>query len=80
MCLILYVFLWHGHKNENNVFCLVDPVYDIDACIVKVTVFTEPAGYESNFVMCALRACFYVVAFDSSISRRWDRITVVPWF
>jgi len=34
----------------NNVFHLVNPVYDIDAYIFKVYVFTKQAKYEYNTV------------------------------
>jgi len=34
----------------NNVFRLVNPVFDIDTYIFKVTVFTKQAEYEYNTV------------------------------
>jgi len=34
----------------NNVFRLVNPVYDMYTCIFKVNVFKKQAKYESNTV------------------------------
>ena len=36
MCWIgIHVFLWRTYKNTNNVFRLVDPVYDMDTYLLK---------------------------------------------
>ena len=35
------MFLWRCNTNMNNVFRLFNPVYDMDMCIFKVTVFTK---------------------------------------
>jgi len=37
----------------NNVFRLVNPVYDMDTYIFKANVFTKQAKYESNTVFFA---------------------------
>jgi len=37
----IHVFLGRSHKNTNNVFRLVRPVYNIDMYIFKVTVFKK---------------------------------------
>jgi len=37
-----------SHKNTNNVFRLIHPVYDMDMSIFKVTVFITQAKYEYN--------------------------------
>jgi len=39
----MHVVLWRNHKNRNNVFRLVEPVYDMDMYAFKVTVFTQKA-------------------------------------
>jgi len=36
--------------NTNNVFLLVNPVYDIDTCIFKVIIFAKQFKYEQNTV------------------------------
>ena len=43
---IYYIFLWRNHKNLNNVFRLVNPVYDMDAYIFKANVSTKQAKHE----------------------------------
>jgi len=42
----IHIFLWRNHKHMNSVFRLVNPIYDMDTCIFKVTVFTKQAKYE----------------------------------
>jgi len=44
----------------NNVFRLVNPVYDVDTCIVKETVFTKQAKYESNAVFYSSLSIFNI--------------------
>jgi len=41
-----HVFLWRNHKNMNNVFCLIHPVYDMDTYIFEDNVFTKQAKHE----------------------------------
>jgi len=41
-----HVFLGRSHKKTNTVFRLVNPVYDMDMYMFKVTVFTKQAKYE----------------------------------
>jgi len=40
--------MWRNHKKMNQVFRLVNPVYDMDTYIFKVNVFTKQAEYEYN--------------------------------
>ena len=40
------MFLGRSRKNTNHVFRLVNPVYDMDVYIFKVTVFIKQAKYE----------------------------------
>jgi len=44
----MHVFLRRSHKNTNNVFRLLNPVYDVDTdtYIVKVSVFSKQDKYE----------------------------------
>jgi len=42
----IHVFLWRNRKNMNNVFRMVNTVYDMDTYIFKVNVFTKQANYE----------------------------------
>jgi len=42
----IHVFLWYSHINTNTVFRLVNPVYNMDTYLFKVTVFTKQAKYE----------------------------------
>ena len=45
-----HVLLRRSHKNTNNVFRLVYPVYDMDMHIFKVAVFINRAKYEYNTI------------------------------
>ena len=38
--------MWRNHTHMNNVFCLNNPVYDLDTCIFKVKVFTKQENSE----------------------------------
>jgi len=40
------VFLWRTRRNMNRVFRLVNPVYDMNTYIFKVTVFTKQTKSE----------------------------------
>jgi len=42
----IHVFMWRNHKNMNNLFRLVNPVYDMDTYTFKVNVFTKQANHE----------------------------------
>jgi len=42
------VFLWHSHKDTNNIFRLFNPVYAMNTCICKLHVCTKQAKYEQN--------------------------------
>jgi len=44
------VFLSRNHKDVNNVFRLVNPVYDMETYIFEAGVFTKHAKYEENTV------------------------------
>ena len=47
-CRDIHVFLWRNHKHMNNVFRLVNPVYNLDTYIFRVNVFTKQAEYEKR--------------------------------
>ena len=47
----MHVFLGRSHKSTNTVFGLVNPVYDMDMYMFKVTVFTKEAKYAENTVL-----------------------------
>ena len=43
ICCVMHVFSWLRHKNTNNVFRLVLPVYDIDTYVFNFNLVTKQA-------------------------------------
>jgi len=52
----IHVFLGRSHTNTNNIFRLVDPVFDMDTYILKVDVFIKQAKYVKRIPYYMLRS------------------------
>jgi len=71
ICCVMHVFSWLRHKNTNNVFRLVLPVYDIDTYVFNFNLVTKQARVNPSVPQprsgCSLVAVSLSVTTNSNI-------------